>query len=193
MLEYFMRLKDNCVLKGKNIQLRNIAPSDATERYQAWMADPVVAKFLVSGVKNYTKLELAKYIEDCIASSNTLLLAIDATSKRQHIGNIKLGPIDFRHRFGTLGIMIGERSAWGKGFGTEAIELLSHYAFSELGLRKVCAGVLAGNIGSKKAFEKSGYELYAVHKEQFLIDDSPVDEFLFDLRNDGLSKERRTR
>ena len=57
-----------------------------------------------------------------------------------HIGNIKLGDINWIHRFSELGIMIGDKRYWGKGYGEEACKLVLAYAFDRLNLNKVILG-----------------------------------------------------
>lgn len=56
-----------------------------------------------------------------------------------------------------LGLLIGERGAWGRGHGSEAIRLASDYAFRELGVRKLTAGCYADNVGSATAFRRAGW------------------------------------
>lgn len=63
-----------------------------------------------------------------------------------------------------MSYFIGEKNAWGKGFATEAIQLVTHFAFEQLHLHRLQAGLYASNIGSGKALEKAGYHLEAVFK-----------------------------
>jgi RimJ/RimL family protein N-acetyltransferase len=82
----------------------------------------------------------------------------------QHIGNIKLGPINWFHRYAEIGLIIGNKDFWGKGVATDSITLISLYAFNTLNLHKVTAGCYASNIGSKKAFLKAGFDVDGVRK-----------------------------
>ena len=77
----------------------------------------------------------------------------------RHIGNIKLGPIHWLHRRADLSLFIGERKYWGQGYASEAIALVRDWAFRELDLQKLNAGIYSGNHGSRRAFEKCGFEL----------------------------------
>ncbi|OGO21610.1 MAG: hypothetical protein A2Y54_10200 [Chloroflexi bacterium RBG_16_51_16] len=56
-----------------------------------------------------------------------------------------------------IGIAIGDRDRWGKGFGTDAIRLLVQYAFLELNLRRVTLGVNAYNARAIRSYEKVGF------------------------------------
>ena len=73
------------------------------------------------------------------------------------IGNCGLGGIDWRHRHGSFGFMIGEPDQWGQGLGTEMVQLVLAYAFRELGLEKVCSAVIAPNEASLKAHLRAGF------------------------------------
>ena len=71
-----------------------------------------------------------------------------------------------------LGIIIGERDCWGKGLATEAISLVTEYAFEFLNLNRVGAGCYEGNTASLKTFEKAGFKkgdiIVKVDKEDML-------------------------
>lgn len=75
--------------------------------------------------------------------------------KDDYIGTIEL--YDMRHDQATLGIIIGERSHWSRGFGPEAIEVLLEHAFSELGLERVILSTFGDNERAQAAFKKVGF------------------------------------
>ena len=54
----------------------------------------------------------------------------------KHVGNIKLGPINSYHKRAEIGLMIGDKSVWGKGIATKVIRMVTHFGFSELNLLK---------------------------------------------------------
>lgn len=137
------------VIEGDRIYLSPLTAADATEQYLGWLHDPGITWYLEVRHSPPADLwELRDYIE---FESRRLLLAIVLKDSDQHIGNIKLG------YDGDVGLLIGERDEWSKGYGSEAIRLLTQYAFSELGLAYLWAGVHVANIGSGKAFLKAGW------------------------------------
>lgn len=97
-----------------------------------------------------------------------------------HIGNIKIGSINQHHRFGDIGLLIGERTARERGYGTEAICLATKYVFGELDLNKVIAGMYASNIPSYKSFVKAGFRQVGVYKKHWLCNGEFVDSFLME-------------
>lgn len=70
----------------------------------------------------------------------------------RYIGNIKLEGND-------IGIMIGEKDCWGKGYAPEAIKLLTDH-FLQSGLTHILAGVNYKNKSARKAFKKAGYKIW---------------------------------
>lgn len=72
-----------------------------------------------------------------------------------YIGTIEL--YDIRHDQATLGIIIGERTHWSRGFGPEAIEALLERAFGPLGLERVVLSTFGDNARAQAAFKKVGF------------------------------------
>ena len=136
--------------------LRTLTVADATDRYLGWMRDPEATRFLESRLVDHDLGSLRDFIVSCNDSPASLLLGI-CLRDRAHIGNIKLGPIDPYHQHAPIGLLIGERDMWGKGYATEAITALTAHAFREIGLQKLYAGCYASNVGSARAFRKAGW------------------------------------
>ncbi len=65
--------------------------------------------------------------------------------------------VDARVGDGWVGIGIGERAYWGKGYGSEAMRLLVRYAFMELNLRRVSLNVFEYNQRAIRSYEKVGF------------------------------------
>ena len=121
---------------------------------------------------------MKKFVVKCLENNGVLFLAIVYREGNRHIGNIKLGPISWKHKNAEIGIIIGEKDCWGKGYARQAIELLSEYAFSKLKLHKLTAGCYANNIGSVKAFEKAGFVQEGRKISQYLCEGKYVDGVL---------------
>ena len=93
------------------------------------------------------------------------------------------------HGFADISLLIGEKEYWGKGIATQAIELISNFAFETLNLHKLKAGCYSENIGSKKAFEKVGFNLEGTLKSQWKLNNRYQDELILGLlRNEYYKK-----
>jgi RimJ/RimL family protein N-acetyltransferase len=155
------------VAEGERIYLRPVALADAGARYVAWMNDPEINRYLESRFEAATLPGLRSFIRSMRADPDNVFLAIVLKRGHRHIGNIKLGPINRIHGFGEIGILLGEKDCWGKGYATEAISVLSDYAFGRLGLHKLTAGAYAANRGSVRAFLKAGFAREGVKRDQY--------------------------
>lgn len=178
-------------LEGKRIYLREVRPSDVNERYYRWMNDPEITRFLESRFAPNAIENLRDYVAGKLGDRDNIFLAIVLKKEDRHIGNIKLGPIQWIHRLADIGLLIGEKDCWGKGYATEAIQLVSDYAFNVLNLHKVAAGCYGPNEGSARAFQKAGFVVEGVRKEQFYTNGSYVDDILLGLIRPDWNQEKR--
>jgi len=166
------------MLKGESIFLRILSPSDVDEKYLNWMHDDDVVQHLESRWRSYSIEDLKEYVRIVNLSQRDVFFGIFVIKTGEHVGNIKIGNIDQIHRFADVGLLIGEASARGKGYGTEAILLACQYAFEDLNLNKIVAGIYAINFGSFKAFLKAGFrEVGRLHRHRFYKGEY-VDEIL---------------
>lgn len=166
-------------LEGKRLLLRELTPRDVSEDYIRWMNDSAIVEFMESRFNIYTRKSLIDYVEAIQKSENYLFFAIIVKEEKKHIGNIKLGPINPHHQIGDIGVLIGEKNYWGKGFAAEAVTLISDFVLHQWNLFKVTAGCYSNNIGSRKVFEKSGFTIEAIRKNQYQYKEERVDELLF--------------
>jgi RimJ/RimL family protein N-acetyltransferase len=165
-------------LEGERLYLREVRPSDVNEDYHRWMNDPEVTRYLESRFYPNSMEKLREYVAGKLGDRDNVFLAIVLKESDQHIGNIKLGPINWIHRFGDVGILIGEKDCWGKGYATEAIRLVVDYAFQTLNLHKLTAGAYDANQGSVRAFLKAEFTQEGVRKNQFYCSGRYVDGIL---------------
>ena len=156
---------------GEKVYLRGIEESDAEGPYLDWLNDVEVTRFLETAGRFPTSKEsLLDYIRSMAQSDQDVLFGIHDITTDELIGTSHLGPINWVTRISPIGIMIGNKKLWGKGYASEAIELVVGYAFRRLNLHKVTAGAAAINQGSVKAFEKAGFKIEGRAKSQVLLD-----------------------
>jgi ribosomal-protein-alanine N-acetyltransferase len=165
-------------IDGARLQLRDVRISDADGAYVRWMNDPEVTRYTESRFTTCSVDEIRTYIEASLKDDRSTLLAITTSDEDRHIGNIKVGSIDPYHGSADIGLIIGEKDYWGRGFGAEAIGLAAAHAFAELGLRKLTAGIYAPNTGSVRAFRKAGFTEEGLLRSQCRLDNDYVDVVL---------------
>jgi len=146
--------------------------------YLSWLNDYEVTRFLETGMFPETQKSLRRYFEKVALSPDNILLAIIDRKTAKHIGNIKLGPIHLIHRRADLGILLGDKRFWGKGYGAEAIRLLLDYGFTRLNLHKITLGVYADHANAVALYKKMGFKIEGTLKEQLFRDDSFHDKYV---------------
>ncbi|MEW6055166.1 MAG: GNAT family protein [Bdellovibrionota bacterium] len=169
-------------LKGKRIYLREVKLTDVNDRYVSWLNDSEVTRYLEVRFHPQNLDTIAGFVAKMRESENEFLYAICLSSNDQHIGNIKLGPVNAHHRSADVSLFIGEKKCWGQGYAAEAIGLVTRFAFRELGLNKLRAGCYAGNEGSARAFERVGYRREGLLRGQVLCDGKETDVITLGLR-----------
>ena len=157
-------------LEGTRIYLRPLERGDVNARYAAWLNDGEVTRFLEAGTFPTSVIELEQFYAAASARRDQVLLAIVDRETDAHVGNIKLGPIDWVHRRGTLGILVGDQTAWGKGTGTAATRLMVEYAFDRLDLRRVDLGVYADHAAAIRLYERVGFRVEGRFREDVYHD-----------------------
>lgn len=166
---------------GERLQLRLLRAEDVGPAYVGWMNDAETVRYTESRYQRHTLDSVREFVAACQTMSDVHLWGIFERAGGAHVGNIKLGPIDGVHRRASIGLIIGERSLWGRGYATEAIGIVVRVAFSELGLHKLTAGVIAGNGASLKAFRNNGFLVEGVRSMHTLVDGAWCDETLVGL------------
>lgn len=166
-----MQLESSHRWRGERIELFLLRPSDVTDAYVGWLNDPIVNRYLESRFSAHDDASTRQFVASALADARVLMLGIRSRELGKHVGNIKLGPIDLKHRTADIGIMIGDRDAWGRGIASDAIRSLVAIARDELGLRKLTAGCYESNAGSAKAFQKVGFAIEGRREAQYLLDD----------------------
>lgn len=128
-----------------------------------------------------SRAKLSSYF-DAIDTETTVFLAIfrRVRGKRgeKFVGTLKIYEMDLLARRASLGILVGDKSEWGKGVATQAIGIACRYIFDELGFGKITAGYLATNAAMHRAFEKNGFEVEGVLRKQVFFAGSLVDHIL---------------
>lgn len=162
-------------LEGERLLLKPVRVADVTEEYVGWLNNEEINQYLESRFVVQTLEGIRAYVEKIVRDPDIFFFAMVRKDNNLHIGNIKLGPVDWHHKNGDIGIIIGDKDSWGKGYATEAITAISNFAFSELGLHKLTAGAYENNVGSIKAFLRAGFYEEGRKKSHYLYRDKYID------------------
>lgn len=137
-------------LSGEHVYLRPLTEGDVSGPYLKWFNDPEVSAANGHHYRPFTKDAALAYVRGQADNAGEIVLAIAARDDDRHIGNVTLKRIDAIAKSAEFAIVIGDKTAWGKGYGKEVGRLLLDHAFHELNLERVHCGTYETNIGMQK-------------------------------------------
>lgn len=145
-------------LAGELVVLRAKKFSDVDRDY-SWRSDPELAELDATSPVRLSLEEYGRHYRDEIEypSPWSVRYAIE-TREKKHIGNAMYYDIDRSKSQCELGIMIGDRDYWSRGFGTDAVLTMLRAIFEEAGLERVYLHTLEYNTRAQKSFRKAGFE-----------------------------------
>ncbi len=160
--------------------LRDFVPVDV-ERVQAFAGDPEVTRFTHWGPNSIADSEAfvraaAGQARD--PARQAFDLAAVTRADDVLIGSAAIRVEDPAHRRGEIG-MVFHRSAWGKGYATEALRALIRFGFDELGLRRIAATCHPDNLASAGALVKAGLRPEGRLRGHLQTRTGPRDSLLF--------------
>lgn len=163
---------------GLTGRLVRLAPPDRAlhaENGYRWMNDPEVACTLERSLGITRKEQEAFFdgIED--RSNHQWVWAIHDPTDR-HIGFIGM-TVNLRNRSATGGIVLGERSAWGKGYATDAVRTRMRFGFEQMGLHRIDGHTI--NPPMRRVYEKTGYALEGIARQAHWSGGRWHDAFLY--------------
>lgn len=150
------------------IKLSVFAKSDLSERYIGWLNDKEVVRFSNQRFKKHTLESCHNYL-DSFSYSQGIFIRITDLKNDSMIGTMTIYP-NKNHSVADIGIMIGDRSVWGRGFGGDAWTLVLSTLFGRTKLRKITGGTLSCNIGMLKIMQNSGMVEDGIRIKHEIID-----------------------
>ncbi len=152
--------------QNNRVRLRALRPEDL-DNCVRWFNDTEVQRTLVVYAPQSREAE-QKWLERAMQpEGDEYSFAVEAIDLPEptHIGNVGVHHLDWRHRQCEIGIVIGEKQHWGKGYGPAAFALLLEFGFGELNLHRVYLQVYDFNPRGIRAYEKLGFQLEGRRRE----------------------------
>jgi [ribosomal protein S5]-alanine N-acetyltransferase len=148
------------VNKSNNLIIRPFKLFDVYKsNYFKWLADEEVTKYILRNElgKNFNKEIIITYLKKILSSKQDIFFSV--FFKKKMIGTLKISKINKNKKSAEIGIMIGEKKYWNRGFGKILIKYLIVYCFEKMSLKKIYCGTLKKNIGMKKVFIDLGFKI----------------------------------
>jgi ribosomal-protein-alanine N-acetyltransferase len=176
-------------LTGTKVELRPLVLSDLKGDYLEWLNSPETNAQTSRGRFPVSRAAAEAYVERVARSEHDLVLAIVERKTGKHVGNIALQRIHWVDRSAEYAILLGDSSARGKGFGSEASLLLVKHGFSALGLHRIYCGTTSENLGMQKLAKTMKMKAEGRQRQAVYKNGRHLDVLLFGvLKNEFFSK-----
>jgi len=156
-----------------------LVPIDRTlhlENALCWMNDPEVTASLAVNLGVTRRQEEAFFDRMEGPNDRDFTWAI-LDGEERHVGFIGLHDVDWRGRSATGGLVLGERSSWGRGIATDAVRARTRFAFDTVGLHRVEGHTV--NPAMRRVYEKAGYRHEGTLREKVWRDGRWLDAEAF--------------
>ncbi len=176
-----MPTRDSNLFRGKAVRLACLKKEDAPI-LAAWTEDGGYLRLQDTGIaRPLTAEKIAGDIERDAESETTFSFGIRRLEDDALMGTIGLFDVEWGNRTAWIGVGLGHREDWGKGYGSEAMGLVISYAFDELNLHRLQLTVIDYNPRALKMYEKLGFAREGVYREFIERDGERHDLILYGL------------
>jgi len=152
-------------LSGKKVYLRPIEKEDLKQLY-VWFNDPEI-RGLTGEVTSTGQSGMEDFLTRIQSDADRVWFGIVLQENDQLIGEAGLLRMFPAWRTTDLSIIIGDKSAWGKGYGADTMDLLLDYAFGYLNFHRVAIGVVGSNARALHFYERVGFKQEGVQREGY--------------------------
>jgi len=147
------------MLEKGDLLLRPSREEDLDGMWYRWFNNKEITKYQNKGIFPNTREKQKEYMMQMQKSTTDVLFAIVKKDIDFHIGCVGIHNIDWLHRSGMIGIIIGDKSYWNRGYGKLAWNMITQYGFFTLNLHRLWANIFKENEASIKVAQASGFKI----------------------------------
>jgi RimJ/RimL family protein N-acetyltransferase len=163
------------MIQGTKTCLRALEQDDLPH-FVHWINDPETRRFMAMRFP-LSMTEEENWWEGFVTRQHDYIFAIEADDGT-YIGNIGLHGIERENRRALLGIIIGEKAYWGRGYGTDAIQAMLGWAFDYMNFNRVALTVYAYNERAIGCYLKCGFRREGAMRQARYVDGKYYDELM---------------
>ncbi|SHI20948.1 GNAT family N-acetyltransferase [Sporanaerobacter acetigenes] len=169
---------------GEKVCLRAYREEDIPKA-TSFVNDEELKKLLVTNVPfPMTLWEEEEWVKSQKSSQDgSYNFAIEDIETKKYIGGCGIQEVNWLSRVATVGIMIGDKEYWGKGYGTDAMKVLMNFIFNNMNIRKIRLSTFSFNMRARKSYEKCGFEVEGILKDEIFKDGKYYDEIIMSVFN----------
>jgi RimJ/RimL family protein N-acetyltransferase len=163
------------VLTGGLVTLRPHVPQNVAA-FRRWYADPEIARLARYQQTPMRPEEIERFFAARVVGPDALAMAVHERATGRLIGTCAFSQLDGDNGSALYHITIGESDAWGRGYGTEATQLMIDHAFGTLGLHRIALFVFEFNERAIRAYRRVGFVVEGRSRESIWRDGRWWDE-----------------
>jgi RimJ/RimL family protein N-acetyltransferase len=148
------------ILTGELVRLSAVDSEELGKAYAVWGRDSEFKRLMDISTRLYSAKSTMDFFKKMTddASPENHYFAIRALEDNRLLGDINIEVVNgWMGRNAFLGICIGERNDWSKGYGTDAMKIMLRFAFTEINLHCVTLNVFEYNPRAIRSYEKAGF------------------------------------
>ena len=162
-------------LAGDRVVLKRHVPGNLAA-FMRWYADPEVSRLTRYQEGPMARPEIERFFHARVLGPDSLAMAIHERASDRLLGTCAFSQLDGENGSALFHITIGEKDAWGQGFGTEATRLMLEHAFERLRLHRIGLSVFAFNERAIRAYRRAGFVIEGRAREAIRRDGRWWDE-----------------
>ena len=163
-------------VKSKRIILKPFNSIIPSQKYLRWLRDEEISRYIIKS--KYNSIDEIKKFLISMNSYNNYFFKIIIIKNSEHVGNIRIGPINFKNLSSKFGIMIGNRNYHGIGIGKEATKLAEKFIFSFLNLKKMEFECITENIAAMNMYRSLNFNEKKI-KRKLIINGNTFNQVIF--------------
>jgi len=163
------------VLTGRLVTLRRHVPENLAA-FRRWYADPEIARLARYQQTAMRPEEIERFFAARAVGPDAMSMAVHERSTDRLIGTCAFSQLDGDNGSALYHITVGEQDAWGRGYGTEATQLMVDHAFGSLGLHRIALFVFEFNERAIRAYRRCGFVVEGRSRESVWRDGRWWDE-----------------
>jgi len=182
------------VIIGERVRLRAMEKEDLPA-FVRWFNDPEVRRNLKI-VQPLSMGQEEKWYADILTTpveEHPLCIEVKQGENWVFVGNLGFLHINQHDRSAEVGILIGEKQFWNKGYGAEAMRLIVGHGFENLNLNRIYLHVYETNPRGKHSYEKAGFSVDGRLRQARFLEGKYVDVFIMSILNSEWDSERKIR
>lgn len=173
--------------QGTRVQLKPLEKKHLSKCVE-WLNDPEITENL-SFSEPISMEDEERWYEQLLMDKSSRVYIIE-TVEGDYIGNLGLHEIDLHNRKTEMGLFIGDKKLWGKGYGTEAVLLGLRLAFEGLNLNKVFLRTFMNNKRAQKCYEKAGFTKEGILRQDIFKNGKYIDCVVYSVLAEEYMKSR---